>query len=418
MALCEMGWAYHQGLNPESIKDLSIAIEYYLKSASQGHAPASSLLADVYYFDHDGVKDWTKATKYLKDVILQTSPGLVGDAYVRTKALQKLGIMVHRGGVCEHTNASHQTSGAAYFNDALSLCNTHFKNSWAFLLAHDPPGLWENLEREDKLLGDAEVLGRLMSGLVCTSQGGADGSALSQLQYYTRSLRRMENNPAWVARWQTSVLDVFPDSNDSGSWGVTYFQSFLRIMMEPIVQHTVSVGRGGVPKVVVLGSALGNIVAWAALAFGFRGVGLDALAPCTEGATELYTTAVDAIERKNEVLQQYKASAMVEDRVVPAADASKTVGKVVFERVNVVSDTEHVSRECDDANVVWINDFSWSVAAQRAVEATALASMPSGSLMVLYRPPHFPPQDSQLIKVVSVATSWNPALDMHLVYKK
>jgi hypothetical protein len=67
--------------------------------------------------------------------------------------------------------------------------------------------------------------------------------------------------------------------------------------------------------------------------------------------------------------------------------------------------------------VVWINDYSWSEDDQRSCEAAALAGMPAGTVMVLYRPPHFPPSNSQLMKTVPVATSWNPSLEMHIVFK-
>jgi tetratricopeptide (TPR) repeat protein len=421
VAQCEVGWSFHRGLGPDSIKDMEKAIGFYEKSASQGYAPASSLLGDIYYYNHDQKKDWSLAKKYLNDVVESTSPSEANDAYVRTKALQKLGLIsylgVTDGKLSENRAQPNKEEGLEHFNKAITICNKHFNCTWAFLLAHDPPGFWEQLENEEKLLGDSEVLGKLMSGLVCVSQGrGGDGSALSQIQYYTRALRKMENNPAWVVKWQSEVLDTFGADSDRGGWGVTYFTSFLRIFMEPIVQRTVSTGRGGVPKVVVLGSGLGNIVTWSAFSFGFRGVGLDVLPCCTEGATELYTSAVDAIERKNEILHQYKDSAMLDGKV-PAAGVSDTIGKAYFDSVDVAADTKRVEMECVDANVVWINDYSWSEDDQRSCEAAALAGMPAGTVMVLYRPPHFPPSNSQLMKTVPVATSWNPSLEMHIVFK-
>lgn len=88
--------------------------------------------------------------------------------------------------------------------------------------------------------------------------------------------------------------------------------------MEPIYQRAVSTGRGGVPKIISLGSGLGNIVTWSALAFGFRGVGLDILPCCTKGATKLYTTAVEAIERKQELLGKYQGSALLAEHQLKA----------------------------------------------------------------------------------------------------
>ena len=77
------------------------------------------------------------------------------------------------------------------------------------------------------------------------------------------------------------------------------------------MQRAVSQGRGGVPKVVCIGSGLGNLVAWPAIAFGFRGVGFDILRSCTKKAGELYSTAVDVITKKHELLQKYKQSQLL-----------------------------------------------------------------------------------------------------------
>ena len=73
-----------------------------------------------------------------------------------------------------------------------------------------------------------------MSGLVSTGQGGSgEASALSQLQYYTRSLRKQENDVDWVCQWQLEVLEKFPEEvRESGDWSVTYFTSFLRYVSD------------------------------------------------------------------------------------------------------------------------------------------------------------------------------------------
>lgn len=81
--------------------------------------------------------------------------------------------------------------------------------------------------------------------------------------------------------------------------------------MEPIVQRAVSTGRGGVPKVVSIGSGLANIVSWSAIAFGFRGVGFDVLPCCTKGAEVLHNTAVEVITRKQAILEKYKESKLL-----------------------------------------------------------------------------------------------------------
>jgi hypothetical protein len=176
--------------------------------------------------------------------------------------------------------------------------------------------------------------------------------------------------------------------------------------MEPVVQNAVSRGwGGGVPKVVGLGSALGNTVAWPSMAFGFRGVGLDILPSCTGAAKELYEEAVEAISRKNEMLTKY------------GNESGSSAGTVRFETVDVVENSAVVQKECADANVVWLNDYSWSVDGQKEVERAAMESLPSGSVLVLYRPPHYIPSSNAVTKVL-VATSWNPTLEMHVVLKE
>ena len=401
-ALCDVGWGFHQGANPEQVKSIDTAIDYYLKSATLGYSPAASLLADIHYFDHDDRKDWSLAEKYLQEVIELTSSTHEGDAYLLAKALQKLGMIACRG---DHPD---RQGGVNYFRKSLDLCSQHLGGSWAFLLSHDPPGLFEQLQNEEKLLGNEEVLGRLMSSLVSVGQGeSSDGSSLSQLQYYTRALRNMENNTEWVLKFQEDCLDTFPNSSTGGEWGVTYFQSSIRIFMEPVVQNAVARGHGGVgeyPKIVGIGSALGNAVAWPALSFGFRGIGFDVVDSCTQGAVELYTEAAEAIDRKNAVLGN--------------ALGGSAAGAVTFETMNVVENAQRIQEECSDANVVWLNDYAWSKDAQIENEENVMSSLPSGSVAVMYRPPHRPPSNSEAVKKIAVATSWNPMLDMHIVLKE
>lgn len=96
------------------------------------------------------------------------------------------------------------------------------------------------------------------------------------------------------------------------------------------------------------------------------------------------------------------------------------MGKVVFDTMNVLDQTStpRLQQECQDANIIWLNDYSWSLQAQQSIEATTLECMPAGSLLVMYRPPHFPPKNIQLMKTIPVATSWSPNLDMYIVYKE
>lgn len=86
--------------------------------------------------------------------------------------------------------------------------------------------------------------------------------------------------------------------------------------------------------------------------------------------------------------------------------------------MDVLKKPSRVQKECQDANIIWLSDHTWSQEAQQAIEATTLAGMSSGALMVLYRPPHFPPKNTQLMKAVPVATSWSPSVDMYIICKE
>ncbi len=88
----------------------------------------------------------------------------------------------------------------------------------------------------------------------------------------------------------------------------------------------------------------------------------------------------------------------------------------VFKRANVMEEQTKVKADLRDANLVWSNDYSWSVAAQQVVEEMALEALPPGGVLVLYRPPHFASRwkDGGRIRV---ATSWNPRNEMYILAK-
>lgn len=94
------------------------------------------------------------------------------------------------------------------------------------------------------------------------------------------------------------------------------------------------------------------------------------------------------------------------------------VGKAIFDTVDVLKDTLRVQEECKEANIIWLNDFAWTHDEQHIIEATAQAGMSSGSLLILYRPPHYPPDNKQLMKSIPVATSWSPNMEMYIIYKE
>jgi hypothetical protein len=141
------------------------------------------LLADLYYYGHDHKRDPEEAATWLRRVVDQTADiGItgddgavgggtgageptapdVGDAYVRAKALQKLGILIWRGEAGEEGGKhTHPLQAArSLFEESIGLCQQHLSGGWAFLLSHDPPGLWENLAEEAKILKDGESLVR------------------------------------------------------------------------------------------------------------------------------------------------------------------------------------------------------------------------------------------------------------------
>ena len=91
----------------------------------------------------------------------------------------------------------------------------------------------------------------------------------------------------------------------------------------------------------------------------------------------------------------------------------------------MVADAAVVAPSLADATIVWSNDFAWAPEAQRAAEELAHANMPSGGVLVLYRPPHLAvgPVGSKEGAWEDggrrrVGTSWHPQLEMHLAVKR
>jgi len=193
----------------------------------------------------------------------------------------------------------------------------------------------------------------------------------------------------WAVKYQLECLETFREGE--GAWGVTYLESFMRILGHPTLQSSLrGISKAGkTPKVVVLGSALGNQVIWGSAAFGFEGVGYDVLGCCVEKAEEI-------------------------------ADGLKGEGgegireKVKFEKRNVTEE----ELDLDGANLVWSNDHEWGEEAQRKVEKMAFEGLKEGGGLVLYRPP----LDRTLgwregVRIGGVATSWNPSGTVFLLIK-
>jgi hypothetical protein len=230
-AQCDCGWAHHTGAVPgaQGVRDLRAAIELYELSAWQGYSPAASLLADLYFYGSEPATagevdlcsvpvNWTKARKWLRQVVQLTDASQPADAYVRAKALQRLGIIECK---TESYGNSEHTRSQELFKESLALCTEHLGGNWAFLLSHDPPGLWEHLEEESQLL---ERLGQYQP----------------LLRRYTHAVRDTESSDSsWNLALQTEALDLTDhlDFSELGAWGVTFLPGFLRIFQHDAVRQ-------------------------------------------------------------------------------------------------------------------------------------------------------------------------------------
>merc|ERR1711865_115637 len=422
-AQCDVGWAYHQGTAPGG-QNIGKAVEQYESAAAQGYSPAASLLADLHYLGHDLPTDDEQANMWLLRVLELTDEAVAEDAYVRAKALQKLGTLAWRREGAKDTSAASQ-----YFKQSIELCQKYLRGGWAFLLAHDPPGLWENLEVEIKLLQDGDKLTAGLNQMASAGQvhegekwrwesDNAEDYVSDTRQLllpYTAALRAKENDASWLLNQQLESLAHFPKSNE-GAWGVTYFQTYFRVFHQLSIQKAIrsmlNSQQAARPKVVVLGSALGGACFWPALAFGFRAVGFELLPGCVEEAK--------ALASKGEPLLKF-----LHER---SGQSGEPQSVAEFRCVDVVEQSEEVQLEMADAAVVWVNDYAWPTAAQQRVEEMALHALPTGGVLVLYRPPHSAgylrnanetPGPVRWVDGgrVRAATSWDPELEMHILIK-
>eukprot|EP00585_Thalassiosira_rotula_P016422 CAMPEP_0196168600 /NCGR_PEP_ID=MMETSP0911-20130528/3301_1 /TAXON_ID=49265 /ORGANISM="Thalassiosira rotula, Strain GSO102" /LENGTH=495 /DNA_ID=CAMNT_0041434615 /DNA_START=78 /DNA_END=1565 /DNA_ORIENTATION=- len=432
-AMCDVGWAKHHGLVPSSTpsspssvgkvggKAVKEALKYYKQSAALGYAPASSLLGDLYFYGMDETRDWNEARTHLEKVLEDTDEDEGEDAYVRMRALRKLGsIAAWEGGdsatatataTATTATATTATSGARdYLTEALATCRTHLGGNFAFLLSHDPPGdFYSHLEAEAKIADDHEALGGKLAGFVTARGWEPRLEDFVSLRAYTRRVREVERSDGDFAseyfreglgRFAPSaVVDASSPSDGGGEWGITFLPSLFRVYGHPLVQEILrEKAEGGgeaPPSLVVLGSALGNCAVWPALAFGFRATGFDILESCVR-------------KTNDDIIASLKGNG-----------AARLRDLVKFEVANVLSDADRVEPEMKAASVVWSNDHEWGEAAQRKVEEMAYANMSEGSCLVLYRPP-LTLQDLRWkagVKIPNIATSWNPRLTMYLLKK-
>ncbi len=342
-AQCDVGWAYHQGSAEAGRKDISIAAEWYQKAALQGYSPAASLLADLHYFGIDQPQNHEEAQKWLSTVVQMTDKNEMGDAYVRAKALQKLGILSWRkknwknnSGLPQCETLTGKETAEMFFSQSIELCQRHLKGGWAFLLSHDPPNLWENLEKESLLLTQMNEMDNVSNRFDLSFPSWR--CALE----YTKSLRTKENETEWLLELQLQTLQYFPSCLDAGAWGVTYFQSFYSIFGHPNIRALACPFPVPPfpPKIVVLGSALGSACVWPALLFGCRAVGFEVLPCCIEESRRL-------------------AAMTMSDSGSPLM--------IKFESVDVIAEQARVKSELRDANIVWVNDFSWPIPDQKVM---------------------------------------------------
>lgn len=379
------------------------ALQFYKQSAALGYAPASSLLGDLYFYGKDEPRDLSEAKLHLKKVLDDTSEDEGEDAYVRMRALRKLGSIATWEGDDSTTTTS---SARDCFTTALATCRTHLGGNFAFLLSHDPPAdFYSHLEAEMKITDDHQTLGGKLAGFVTAKGWEPKLEDFVSLRAYTRRVRDIEKSDDDFAlefiqeglRRFTPPVDA-SSSDGGGEWGITFLPSLFRVYGHPLVQEILrekAEGSEAPPSLLVLGSALGNCAVWPALAFGLRATGFDILESCVH-------------KTNNDIIASLKGNG-----------AERLRGLVKFEVADVISDSDRVEPEMKAASVVWSNDHEWGEVAQRKVEEMAYANMSEGSCLVLYRPP-LTLQDLQWkagVKIPNIVTSWNPQLTMYLLKK-
>jgi len=395
IAMTDVGWLVHKGRAPildsssapgtYQDADIPRAIEAYKKAAELRYSPASSLLADLYFYGKEVPPDLGLARRHLEEVLDTTLHDEPADAYVRGKALRQLGIADRLSG--------DVASSKERLSSSVELVSKHLNGNWAFILPHDPPGLWELLSREQGILEDSPLLARNLSGFAA-APGRGEGDSLrtaAALRSYTNALRAVEaHDKAWaVALWEES-LERFPEDYERGSWGVTYLESLMRVYGHPILQKALreAVQGGRRPAVSVLGSALGNTAVWPSLAFGFSARGYEALGCCVDKAKEL-----------------------VEGLKGEAGDEARS--RVEFFKADVFGPNVDLT----GSDVVWSNDFQWGEEAQSEVEKMAFDAMDAGGCLVLYRRPREEGLAWNEIGVAKAGVSWDPELPVFILRK-
>jgi len=263
----------------------------------------------------------------------------------------------------------------------------------AFLLLHDPPGLWEFLELEKKCLEDL-VSGRLnLTPHLSETDRRARAEAVKR---YTGIIRALESsNASWVRQQQVENLKLFPPQPPSSTtkgepnaYGLTYFQSWLAVMSsEPLIQALSSAPQD--TPLLVVGSALGSVCGWSAALLNRSTVGIDLVPSMTNNSKS--------------ILKESEMSLTFEGDT-----------KVLFHCGDALTGLPGGTKP--PFPLIWANDFSWGEQAQRLFEKRALEVLHDEGCMVLYRPP-LEEEEWIIVDRCVAPVSWNPTLEFHIVKK-
>ena len=380
-------------------------------------------MADLYYFDNgDGntKKDLTEAKVWLEKVLEYTSEKEADDAYLRVKSHQRLGIISYLDG--DESLAKEQ------FKKSIESANEHLGGNWSFLLNHDPPNLWENLELEDKILDDIPKLIGNLTGFATTFErmkemkpvdiskagSGIDTPLIPkhilQLRNYTKQLRTYESrNKEWLLKLQLESLAKFPGNTiGAADYGVTFMDSYFRIFghvtIQKLLKRKLMENRAAdLGKIVVLGSALGSQCVWSSLVFGFPTIGFDMMESHITAAKELVETSIKIEEGGDAVVCSSNR------------DLIEFVEKDVISDIKLGLENSLVLKEISKSPLTWVNDYSWSSENQKLVEDEMFKVMESGSALVLYREARNSSWEVGGSAVIK--TSWEPMLGMRIYVK-
>jgi len=444
-ALCDVGFAYHQGTVPTETPqttlpaDSSKAKALYAQSAALDYAPAASLLADYYFYNKNTDTQNTdtddrntaavdkqqqqqqqqhrdeQATRWCYTTLDLTDAALPGDAYLRSRASQKLGILNFR-----ENNEIYTPHAQSHFEDALESCQQHLGGNWPFLLSHDPPGLFLLLQKESEELDNVPLLQTNLSGFQTSSalewKNGTSVESMVALRSYTLQMRDIETKDTEFAlSLQKDSLELFSSTVEGSTWGVTYLSSFFQVMGNPLIQQSMNSNNNPTNnkkkkknyQMVVLGSALGSACVWPATAFGFQAVGFDIMDTCIDTSNRL----IESVAGKGGELLRER----VEFRKIDVLQEIEEVQTAINNNTNCGNDDD----DDETMNIIWSNDYMWGEEAQLEVENKAFEAMRTGDVIVLYRHPHTLQINkwSRGGKIENVAVSWDVHSTMYVLIK-